>query len=106
FPLGSYQECEDKLILNADKILTDHIVQSLHRGDLKELAITGKISSKDIYATIGELSLEKEKKIFNVGSQRILCILIGKGAMDVVVAKYVYDKAISHHLGEHFDFVN
>ena len=34
FPLGSFQEIEDELILKADKIIVDHVDQAIHRGAL------------------------------------------------------------------------
>ena len=104
FPMGSYQECEDAFILSADKIIVDHIAQCLHRGALKELSDRGKITEKDIYATIGEIAVGK-KKGRTSDSERILCIPIGTGAMDVAVATVAYQRALERGLGGKFDFV-
>lgn len=41
FPMGSYQECEDAYIINADKIIVDHIGQCMHRGALSKLSEAG-----------------------------------------------------------------
>lgn len=103
FPMGSYQECEDAFILSADKIIVDHIAQCLHRGALKELAEKGKITEKDIYATIGEIAAGK-KKGRTSDSERILCIPIGTGAMDVAVATVAYQRALEQGLGGKFAF--
>lgn len=103
FPMGSYQECEDELILNADHIIVDHIEQCLHRGALKGLTDQGKITEDNIYSTIGDLSINN-KKVHNQSSKRIVCIPIGTGAMDVAVAKNVYDKAKDKGYGEDFLF--
>lgn len=52
FPMGSYQEIEDEVILSADAIVVDHVEQCLHRGALKALADQGKITSQSITTTI------------------------------------------------------
>jgi len=104
FPMGSYQECDDDFILTADKIIVDHIGQCLHRGALKELYEKGKISEKDIYATIGEIAAGK-KKGRTSDKERVLCIPIGTGAMDVAVATIVYQRALKKGLGGKFSFI-
>lgn len=103
FPMGSYQECEDAFILNADKIIVDHIGQCLHRGALKELSEAGKITEKDIHATIGEVVAGK-KKGRDSESERILCIPIGTGAMDIAVAATVLERAEKEGLGGSYEF--
>ncbi|MCG8483354.1 MAG: ornithine cyclodeaminase family protein [Clostridia bacterium] len=103
FPLGSYQECDDELILKADKIIVDHIGQALHRGALKKLNSDGKITEENIYATIGELAAAK-KQCDVSENERVICIPIGTGAMDVAVATVVLDRAKEKGLGEKFSF--
>ncbi len=104
FSMGSYQECEDSFILSADKIIVDHVAQCLHRGALKELSEKGKITEKNIYATIGELAAGK-KKGRTSDNERILCIPIGTGAMDVAVATVAYQRATEKGMGGKFTFV-
>jgi len=104
FPMGSYQECDDDFILTADKIMVDHIGQCLHRGALKELSERGKITEKNIYATIGEVAAGK-KRGRTSDKERLLCIPIGTGAMDVAVATVVYQRALEKELGEKFTFI-
>jgi ornithine cyclodeaminase/alanine dehydrogenase len=104
FPMGSYQECEDACILKADKIVVDHVGQCLHRGALKELTEAGKISERSIYATIGEIVAGK-KPARSSASDRILCIPIGTGAMDITVATLAFQRAQEQGLGGHFAFV-
>jgi alanine dehydrogenase len=104
FPMGSYQECEDALILNADKIIVDHIEQTLHRGALSALYAVGKISEKDIYATLGEI-VSGQKEVRLNGKDRILCVPIGTGAMDIAVATVVFQRAAEKGLGSRFRFV-
>jgi len=103
FAMGSYQECDDDFILTADKIIVDHIGQCLHRGALKELNGRGKITEKNIYATIGEIAAGK-KEGRSSDQERLLCIPIGTGAMDVAVATIVYQRAVEKGLGEEFSF--
>lgn len=104
FAMGSYQECDDDYILSADKIIVDHIGQCLHRGALKELNNRGKISEKDIYATIGEIAAGKKRGRIS-DKERLLCIPIGTGAMDVAVATVVYQRALKKGLGGKFSFI-
>ena len=105
FPMGSYQECEDDFILNADKIVVDHIGQALHRGALSGLNKKGKITEENIFATIGELVVGK-KDVGPMSNQRICCVPIGTGAMDIAVASIVLKKAKERGLGETFKFVD
>ncbi len=104
FPMGSYQECEDLFILNADKIVVDHAGQCLHRGALKKLNEEGRITEEHLYATIGELAVGR-KPGRSRDEERILCIPIGTGAMDVAVASIVLDRAKAQGLGGTFSFV-
>src|SRR5690625_5141723 len=103
FPMGSYQECEDEFILNADHIIVDHVEQCLHRGALRSLQESGKITEENIFATIGEVAAKK-KVVVDYESKRIVCIPIGTGAMDIAVAKIVFDKATEQGLGKEFLF--
>jgi len=104
FPMGSYQECEDACILKADKLVVDHVGQCLHRGALKELSEAGKVTERSIYATIGEIVAGK-KPARASAAERILCIPIGTGAMDIAVATLAYQRALEKGLGGRFAFV-
>ncbi len=104
FPMGSYQECENEFILGADKIIVDHVEQCLHRGALKELAEKEAIGEDDIYATIGEIAAGKKQGDISK-TERVLCIPIGTGAMDVAIATIVLERAIEKNLGGSFAFV-
>ncbi len=91
FPMGSYQECENDALTSCNKIVVDHIKQALHRGALKELNEQGIITKSNITATIGELAAGKKSCVVEK-EDRILCIPIGTGAMDVAIAAEVYDR--------------
>ena len=41
------------LLLRTDKIIVDHIGQTLHRGVLSDVVSRGLLGEKDIYATSG-----------------------------------------------------
>ena len=58
FPIGSYQECENEVILEADRIIVDHIGQALHRGALGGLTAQGLVSEEDIHATLQAMQAE------------------------------------------------
>ena len=104
FPMGSYTECEDSLLLNADKIICDHIGQCMHRGALHDVVEAGKLHEEDIYATIGEIAAGK-KSTDNWKNERIICVPIGTGAMDIAVAGVVYKRALEKGLGGSFNFL-
>lgn len=105
FPMGSYQECEDEVLLSADKIVVDHVGQCLHRGALSELNEQGKITEDSLFATIGELA--SGKKSYTIKPDEfVVCIPIGTGAMDISVASIVYQKAKEHPENyTSFDFI-
>ena len=104
FPMGSYQECTNEFILTADKIIVDHVGQCLHRGVLAELGGEGKVTEADISATIGEIAAGKKPGRTNA-EDRILCIPIGTGAMDVAVATVATQRALDQGIGGSFTFV-
>lgn len=91
-------------MLNIERIIVDHIDQSLHQGALKELSEKGKISKSSIYATIGEIAVGN-KKGRDSNEDRVLCHIVGTGAMDVSVASIVYKRAIEKKLGNSFCFI-
>ena len=103
FPMGSFTECADELLLNADKIVVDSIEQTMHRGALSSVAEAARITENDIYATIGEV-VAGVKPVTPTKGERIVCVPIGTGAMDVAVATVVYNKALKQHVGESFVF--
>lgn len=105
FPMGSFQEVSDNLILSADKIIVDHPQQALNRGVLKHLTASSEVSEADIYCTLGELAAGKVK-LADYSQERIVCIPIGTGALDVAVAEVVRKRAVERGIGTEFDFIN
>lgn len=102
FPMGSYKEVDDEVILQADSIVVDHIGQALHRGALHALVEQGRLSEKNITTTIGELALGTAD-LGDVSGKRVVCIPIGTGAMDVAVAGIVYERGIARGMGVDFN---
>ncbi|MCG7333720.1 hypothetical protein MHZ95_00350 [Sporosarcina sp. ACRSM] len=103
FPLGSYQEVEDDLILGADNIIVDHVEQCLHRGALKKLSDTNQFTADDIKGTVGDLVVGKISEIKN--DDITIALLIGTGALDIAVAQVVYERAVKKGIGSSFSFV-
>ena len=103
FPMGSYKEVTDELILSCDAIVVDHMGQALHRGSLKALADAGKLTPSDVTATIGEL-VNGDKEITDIANKKILCLPIGMGCLDVALAYVAYERAKERHMGFDFDF--
>jgi ornithine cyclodeaminase/alanine dehydrogenase len=101
--LGSYQECEDELILKADKIIVDHVEQCLHRGALRDVHAAGRLTERNLHATIGEIVAGK-KPGRTSPTERILCVPLGTGAMDIAVATMAYRRALERGLGQRFAF--
>lgn len=102
-PMGSYQECEDRLLLAADKIVVDHVEQCLHRGALRDVHAAGKLSAADLHATIGEVVAGKRPGRASP-AERIVCVPLGIGAHDIAVATVAYRRARERGLGGNFRF--
>jgi ornithine cyclodeaminase/alanine dehydrogenase len=101
--LGSYQECEDAFVLRADKIVVDHAEQCLHRGALRDVYVAGGVTERSIYATIGEVVAGRRPGRTSP-TERILCVPLGTGAMDIAVATVAYRRAVERGLGQPFAF--
>jgi len=102
-PMGSFTECEDELLVSADKVVVDHVEQTFHRGALKSVVEQGKFTHEHLYATIGEVVAGK-KKGRESDDEVIVCVPIGTGAMDVTCATVVYERAREQGKGTPFNF--
>jgi ornithine cyclodeaminase/alanine dehydrogenase len=103
FPMGSFTECEDELLLSVNSIFVDSIGQTMHRGSLKSVVDQGKFTEGMITGTIGEIVCGSKSGRMD-GHERVICIPIGTGAMDVAVAASVYEKASRLDEGTAFIF--
>ncbi len=90
-PLGA-RECSDELLLSVDRIIVDSVGQTLSLGALKSLASQGKITAQSLAGTVGDLVCGK---IPAMGPQeKVVCVTVGMGALDVAVAAMIYQKAL------------
>jgi N-[(2S)-2-amino-2-carboxyethyl]-L-glutamate dehydrogenase len=98
--VGSYQEEEEAVIFNADKVVVDLWHEVLHRGTplLAKLYNAGKIRDEKIYANIGEIIRGKKPGRAN-REERIFFSPLGLGSEDVAVASVVYQEAKKKGLG-------
>ena len=96
--MGSYQQTGDKLILESDKIIVDSWEQAGHRGELKKLAESGKITRENIHTELGFIAAGKKSGRENA-KERILAVLVGLGAHDIFIAGQVHKKAVEKNLG-------
>ncbi len=83
--MGSFTETSDDVVLKADKIITDHIGQTLHRGNIASMAHRGLVTEASFAAELTYIAAGKQ-----VGretpSERITCQLVGMGAPDAAIA--------------------
>jgi len=98
--VGSYQEEEEAVVFNADKVVVDLWHEVLHRGTplLAKLYNAGRIDDKKIYANIGEIIRGKKKGRVS-RDERIFFSPLGLGSEDIGVAKFVYEEAKRKRLG-------
>ncbi|MDO9541435.1 MAG: ornithine cyclodeaminase family protein [Kiritimatiellia bacterium] len=96
--MGSFQQVEDEFALSAGRIVVDSFEQASHRGEIKHLFETGKITKDDIYAELGEIVAGK-KKGRDSNQERILMIPVGLGAHDICIAHHLYQSAMEKQIG-------
>ena len=98
--VGSYQEEEERVVLDADKVVVDIWEEVLHRGTplLARMFREGKITESRIHANIGDVingvkpGRENEK-------ERIFFSPLGLGSEDIAVAAEIYRKARELNIG-------
>ena len=100
--LGSYRELPDDVILDADRLVVDHVDQCLQRGALADMAARDELTAADVDATIGEV-LNDERETPVDPSERTVFVPIGLGALDIAVAKDAYNNIKSYSSTE-FNF--
>ncbi len=102
--MGSYQELEEAVVLQASKIVVDSWEQCAHRGELKKLVEAGRLGRQHIHAEIGEV-LTGRKAGWASSDRHVLGVLIGLGSLDIAVARSVLDRARQRGLGGTFSFL-
>ena len=98
--IGSYQEEDEDVIYNSDKVIVDDWNSVLHRRTpiLARMYMEKKISEEDIYGDLGEIVAGKKSGREN-DSEQIFFLPIGMGSEDVIAAYRVYEIAIQEQLG-------
>jgi len=82
-----------------DKIVVDHLKQTMHRGELSKWVAMGLISEKDVYAELGDIVVGKKAGRISE-AENILCVPIGMASEDVATANRAYQLAIEKGLGQ------
>ena len=98
--VGSYQEEEEAVVFNTDKVVVDVWEEVIHRGTplLAKLYKAGRITDEKIYADIGDIVTGK-KPGRTSRQERIFYSPLGLGSEDVAVASFVYREAKKKGLG-------
>ena len=89
--MGSFRETSFDVVRKADKIAVDQVGQSLHRGNVKELAEMGEITADSFDIIIPDVLAGKSKARTNP-DDRIYAQIIGTGMLDVACAGLVLEK--------------
>ena len=89
--MGSFRETSFDVVRKADKIAVDQVGQSLHRGNLKELAAMGEITADSFDILIPDVLAGKMPARTNP-KDRIYAQIIGTGMLDVACAGLLLEK--------------
>ncbi len=92
--MGSFREVSFDVVRKADKIAVDQIGQSLHRGNLKELAEMGEITADSFDILIPDVLAGKMQARTNP-KDRIYAQIIGTGMLDVALAALALEKVLA-----------
>jgi len=102
--MGSFTEVSEDLIRKADKRITDHIGQALHRGTFAIMAEKGEITKESFAAEMPFVITGSQKGRTNP-DERILAAIIGMGAPDAAIAALLIERiAETGDIIEEFDF--
>ena len=100
--MGSFRETSFDVVRKADKLAVDQVGQSLHRGNVKELAEMGEIDENSFDIIIPDVLAGKMPARTNP-DDRIYAQIIGTGMLDVACAGLVLQK-IAEAGDEVFEF--
>ena len=89
--MGSFREVSFDVVRKADKLAVDQVGQSLHRGNLKELAEMGEITAESFDIIIPDVLAGKGQARTNP-KDRIYAQIIGTGMLDVACAGLLLQK--------------
>ncbi len=101
--MGSFRETSFDVVRKADKVAVDQVGQSLHRGNVKELAEMGEITADSFDIIVPDVLAGKAAARTNP-DDRIYAQIIGTGMLDVACAGLVLEKmAAAGEEGFRFD---
>lgn len=89
--MGSFRETSFDVVRKADKVAVDQVGQSLHRGNVKELAEMGEITADSFDIIVPDVLAGKMPARTNP-DDRIYAQIIGTGMLDVACAGLVLEK--------------
>ena len=89
--MGSFRETSFDVVRKADKIAVDQVGQSLHRGDVKELAEMGEINENSFDIIVPDVLAGKAVARTDP-KHRIYAQIIGTGMLDVACAGLLLQK--------------
>lgn len=89
--MGSFRETSFDVVRKADKIAVDQVGQSLHRGNIKELAEMGEITAESFDIIVPDVLAGKMQARTN-DKERIYAQIIGTGMLDVAAAGLLLEK--------------
>ena len=89
--MGSFRETSFDVVRKADKIAVDQVGQSLHRGNVKELAEMGEIDENSFDIIVPEVLAGKAEGRKSP-KERIYAQIIGTGMLDVTCAGLLLEK--------------
>ncbi len=89
--MGSFRETSFDVVRKADKIAVDQVGQSLHRGNVKELAEMGEITAESFDIIVPDVLAGKAQGRTNA-ADRIYAQIIGTGMLDVACAGLLLQK--------------
>ena len=95
---------EYEALRKMDKIIVDHIEQTMHMGELKKWVEKGLISERDVYAELGEV-VSRKKPARENDEERILAAPIGVASLDVATAFRVYNLAKQKGAGQVLNWI-
>jgi len=96
-------QCDFVTVKQADKIVVDHLDQTMVMGETTQWMVKGYIKYRDIYAEIGEI-VSGKKPGREEHDEIILYTPIGMGVLDVATAHWVYENAQKKRLGVTLDY--
>jgi len=81
-----------------DKIVVDHLEQSMHMGELAKWVSQGLLSERDVYSELGDIVVGK-KPGRESAQEKILAAPYGVASLDIAIANKIYNMAREKDLG-------